>query len=637
MRNSIRPFVCLLLTILMVAGCSPTVPQAAPDVSPEATQAPAAAPAAFEDTINWDGEYDVVVVGYGAAGAVASITAADAGAKVLMLEKAPMGKEGGNSKYAAQIILAPTDREKAITYFKAMRGGYDNQTDTIIETIVDGSMQNRDWLTGMGAASLTDVPLIEYPELPGSDGISTVIIEGKMWTSRFWQLLQENVDKRGDNIDIWFESPGTELIQDPATKIIHGVKVERGGKTLSVRAKNGVVLACGGFENNEDMVENYTQMQYCYSKGAVYNTGDGIKMAMRVGADLWHMSALSGPDVNFKDPNMDIAFGYGVQWPSATGNITGFFGSNSAFFIGSDGTRFVNEAESPRHGHIDNHGTWISMPIPQPAYMIFDEAARLSGPIYGSWSADNSEELAKGYFVQAETIEELAAKISVDPAALKAQVEQYNSFCKNGEDIIFRRDPATMKPIAAGPYYAMELSPSFTNTQGGPKRNEHAEVLDVDGNAIPHLYSAGELGSYYADIYNGGGNLSECIFSGREAGTNAAAAKQDISARSVMEGKTPAVPVADNKQQSAAPEGVLVGEGSGIGGKLVVHVKMDADKIASVEVVSQSETEGIADKALEQIPAAIVAAQSTEVDAVSGATVTSEAIKAAVADALSKK
>ena len=76
-----------------------------------------------------------------------------------------------------------------------------------------------------------------------------------------------------------------------------------------------------------------------------------------------------------------------------------------------------------------------------------------------------------------------------------------------------------------GPFYALEIGPTMLNTQGGAKRNEKAEVLDVNGNPIPHLYSAGEMGALFADMYNGGGNLGECVAFGRIAGANAAAAK----------------------------------------------------------------------------------------------------------------
>lgn len=598
----------------------------------------------FERTVAWDCEYDVVVVGFGGAGASTAISAADAGAKVLLLEKAPEGEEGGNTRYAAQIVLCPKDREKAITYFKAMRGGFSNQSDKVIELIVDGSMANRAYVQYLGAKKLVDFPLIEYPELPGSNGINTFIIDGEVWTAKLWNLLRDNVVSRSANIDVWYSSPATALIQDPERKIVHGVKVASNGTTLNIRAKYGVVLATGGFENNIDMIQNYVQMPYAYSKGAKYNTGDGIKMAMKIGADLWHMSTLSGPDVNFKAPDMPTAsFGYGIQTPTASlGMFTGVT-SRSVIMVGSDGTRFANEASFPSHGHINNHGTWISMPIPTPAYMIFDEAARKAGPIYTTWSKDSSEEIAKGWIVSADTIAELAAKIKVPAAALEKQVATYNKFCAEKLDPVFGRDPKYLKPLESGPYYAMELVPTFTNTQGGPKRNVECEVLDVDGNSIPHLFSAGELGSFYADIYNGGGNLSEDLFTGRIAGKNAAKIKRDVTSEALAP-KAEATSAA-SKAESAAPAAKAsytvgpneyVGKSlvNGMGGPITVKVRMDGKKIVAIEVLEHHETKGVSDKAIAGIPAAIIAKQSASVDIVSGASMTSRAIMSAVQQAL---
>lgn len=590
----------------------------------------------FEETVAWDGEYDVIVVGFGAAGAVTSITAADEGAEVLLLEKAPEGKEGGNSRYAAQILLAPTDREKAITYFKAMRGGYDNLTDEMIELIVDGSMAIPQWLMDLGAGELKRYPLIEYPELEGSDGISTVIIGSEMMTGKFWQLVRKNVMDREGKIDVWFESPGMELIQDPQTRIIHGVRVKHEEKLLNIRAKNGVVLACGGFENNEDMVENYTQMPYAYSKGAEYNEGDGIKMAMRVGADLWHMSTLSGPDWNYKADEKEIVYGYTITGATSLSIGDAGFVNGSVILVGSDGTRFTDETVRPRHGHVNNSGTWVSLQIPTPCYMIFDETARLAKSMYPSWSEGNEEELAKGWIVKADTLAELAQSIGVNPEALENTVSLYNEASKTGNDIQFGRSAEKMSAFSQeGPYYAVEMSPSFTNTQGGPRRNVECEIVDVDGNPIPHLYEAGELGSFYPDIYNGGGNLAECVFSGRVAGTNAAKAKEDVQSASVMEGKEPAVEkFAKTKNQVELVEGDLLGSGIGMGGELLVNVAMDGEKIVSVEVLNHHETAGISDRAIEEIPQKIVEAQNTQVDCIAGATVTSKAIMQAVEDAL---
>jgi len=142
-----------------------------------------------------------------------------------------------------------------------------------------------------------------------------------------------------------------------------------------------------------------------------------------------------------------------------------------------------------------------------------------------SWSKDNSKELAKGWIVQADTIAELARKINKDPGKLEATLKQYNEFCAAGMDPQFGRPKTALLPVSAGPFYAMELMATFTNTQGGPRRNKEARVLDTMGKPIPRLYSGGELGSMYSHCYNGGGNIGECMAFGRIAGENAAAEK----------------------------------------------------------------------------------------------------------------
>ena len=158
-------------------------------------------------------------------------------------------------------------------------------------------------------------------------------------------------------------------------------------------------------------------------------------------------------------------------------------------------------------------------------------------------------------------------------------------------------------------------------------------VISTRGQAIPGLYSAGELGSFHVHGYNGGGNVGECIMTGRIAGENAAAAK---TGRMVL--PLAAITVKqDNGPDIATSAGEYVGVShNGMGGDVYVKVTMDGGKIAKVEVVEQHETVGIGDKAIAALPDAIVKAGSTEVDNVSGATITSNAIKAAVADALSQ-
>ncbi|MDR2079459.1 MAG: FAD-binding protein, partial [Treponema sp.] len=461
------------------------------------------------------------------------------------------------------------------------------------------------------------------------------LVDSEVFTSKFWKLLRKNVVDRSGKIDVWYASPATRLIQDRDTRIIHGVTVQNSGKPYNVRAINGVVMAMGGFENSDEMLENYAQLASASSKAARYNTGDGIKMAIDVGADLWHMSALSGPDVNFVNPDTGISPGYYFTFTTNAGYATGFTAHN-VINVGGGGTRFMNETEAPRHGHTESGGSWFSLLVPQNAWCVFDETARNTVPAYPSWSPGMEEEIARGWVINANTIAELAAKMHIDPAALAKTISDYNRYCAQGNDPDFHRDPQFLKPLSTGPFYAFPIRASLTNTQGGAKRNVKCEVLDVWGNPIPHLYSAGEFGSFYTDIYNGGGNLGECAFTGREAGKNAAAPKNDVPRTSVMGSGTPVDFRLPPPVYTAGPN-EYIGVGEGIGGELVVKVTLDsAKKITNISFLRIHESRGISDRAVRLIPQAIIAANSANVDTVTGATVTSKAVIEAVNDALSK-
>lgn len=608
----------------------------------------------YEDTICWNAEYDVVVIGFGGAGAVSSIAASEAGAKVLLTEKAPLGHEGGNTRYCAQVCRYYGTYEDGMAYVLAEAEGYDTMTEEIADFIVRGTMSNPEWLTSVGLPTLTkDYVLGEYPELPGADQMFIYTVKNPDVTNGkgYWETVRSGVVARAENIDVWFDSPAKHLIQDPFTKTIIGVQIEHEGELLNVRAKNGVVLACGGFENNEEMVENYTQREHMYPMGTIYNTGDGVKMALEVGADLWHMNALSGPWITIKTDDMDRAFFNGMSQ-----NLANNF---ACIYVGPDGTRFTNESGWQRHGHINYSGNYYSQMTTYPMYAIFDQTAFDSGlNVPPQFSADLSEELANGTIVKADTIAELAEKIGVrvdspkpnvanSPmwddtymmAGLVNQVELYNQYCEEGFDHQFNRKESTLVPIQEGPFYAIEMVPAMVNTQGGAKRNTECEVLDTNGNPIPHLYSAGEFGSFYAGMYTGGGNVAETMFTGRVAGANAAAVKE------------PAAPVelvavesnikqyesqANQKVEVQLAAGQYMGTALGIGGNMVLTVTTDGEKITAIDVVSHNETAGISDPAFEQVIPAIIEANSYHVDAVAGATVTSNAIMHAVQNAMAQ-
>ena len=589
--------------------------------------------ASFADSVAWNAEYDAVVVGFGAAGAIAAIDMADAGLDVGLLEKAPYGHEGGNTRYSSQRFLhvEKGDEEAMKTYMKQVRGLYENMDDEVIDFLVDGFTKTLAYYEKLGGVNYELRHDPEFPAFEGSDVVTkcyTMNNGGK----GFWPIIRQAAVDRSDRIHVWYESKVCRLIQDPWTKTILGVSVEHDGEVWNVRAKRGVVLACGGFEANNRMVEDYLQLPYAIPLGSPYNTGDGITMALEAGADLWHMSALSGPFLEFQNPDTTIPFRQLMGTLSYSS-----LKDTSAIIVGADGTRFVNETVGLKHGHVMFHGMYIRVPMSLPAWAIFDEQARLLKPLYRVWSQGMERELEKGWIIKGETLEELAEKIGVPAENLTAQIERYNGYCEKGEDEECGRGADYLHAFGEGPYYALPLVPAMINTQGGPTRNIECEVLDPRGNAIPRLYSAGELGSFYSSIYQGAGNIAECMVTGWKAAEKLIESDEYVAGEVRLEAAEAAeqVDFSMKDKEFEAGENEYIGVGYGID-RIVVKVKMDGDKIDGISFLEINDTLGICEPAITQVPAAILEAQSTTVDTVSGATRTSQGIIDAVNDALSK-
>jgi succinate dehydrogenase/fumarate reductase flavoprotein subunit len=309
---------------------------------------------------------------------------------------------------------------------------------------------------------------------------------------------------------------------------IVGVIAEASGKRIAIRANRAVILGSGGFENNPAMLRNYVDgLPRLYPHGSPYNTGDGIRMAAEVGADLWHMNNISGPLMSFKVPEIAIA-----QWLNLPHG-------KSYLFVAGDGARFTMEGDpcvtGDMHGKVKRHGMWMQQPMPMPIHMVFDQTYLKSGHIgraradwdvsHGNlynWSDDNLREVQKGWIKTADTLRDLAALIDVPPDTLEATVQRFNAAAIAGQDVDWGRAADTLAALDSPPFFAMALTPALVNTQGGPRRNKDAQVMGVDGEPIGRLYSAGELGSIYSFLYQGGGNIGECFAFGRIAGEEAA-------------------------------------------------------------------------------------------------------------------
>ena len=205
--------------------------------------------------------------------------------------------------------------------------------------------------------------------------------------------------------------------------------------------------------------------------------------------------------------------------------------------VGPDARRFCDEKYKTRHGKVPVNGRWPPLFTPCPMFMIFDHALFAAGPLYDKhpshgwtqiverydWSVDNSAELAKGWIKTRRHARRLALRSwGSIPGALVDTRRALEPLLRCRARCRFRPQ-LMLEPIAERPFYAVELSPSMLNTQGGPRRNEKAQIVRPDGSPIPRLYSAGELGSIYSYLYQGTGNIGECLAFGRISGRNAAA------------------------------------------------------------------------------------------------------------------
>lgn len=601
---------------------------------------PSGTGASFEASVPWDAEYDVVVLGAGLAGVVSAIAAVDAGAqRVLVVEKAPLPVAGGNSRVSCggTFSFDEANREGFINYITSTVAPYMLPGDDMIETFCDTCQTNPQWCNEHGGNMvLYAAGAGSYREFKGADAFDIYLENGGMYDAGLYNSMIDHL-RTLDNIDVWYGCPATDLIQDPQTKVVHGAVVSNGDETYNVRGTNGVVLCTGGFEANQEMIQSYLHLPCGYPKGTTYNTGDGIAMAMAAGADLWNMCNTSGPDLDVVDESTGSCYVGGsirMRGYSASPRESSGFTLHSAIIVGADGTRFLNEAYLPDHGFMDFHGRKIVSQYSLPAYVVFDQEA-FQYPVYPIW--DNQEKLEEGVIVSAETLDELGALIGLPEGSLSTTVASYNDACAQGEDALFGRDPEYLLPIAEnGPYYAIELKPTFVNTMGGPRRNTQAQIVDVKGNPIPHLYGAGECGSMWSNVYPGGGNLTECIAFGRIAGANAASVKDDVVQEALMDGEQTVDFTVELPSFEPEADNEFIGIGEGIGGKIYVKIVVDGSTFTSCEVLHNYETPGIGSIAVDELPARILEAQSTDVDGVTGATASSNAIKAAVDDALAQ-
>lgn len=471
--------------------------------------------------------YDVVICGFGGAGAAAAIEAHDHGASVLILEKMATG--GGSTAESGGSIVTLTDVKGAIEHYHDLTEG--RTPREVLAAHVHGAMELPTWIESCGgvaaAYGLRMVPFparysgTAYHGRPNSDAIGERIRLAEPGNlhggSALWSMLKRNVESR--SIDVLFDAPVRSLIQDSDGEV-QGVEAETAVGTLRAIAKRGVILTCGGFSYNRDMQREHLgwDLDACGPPGR--NTGDGIEIALRAGADLWHMNGIAGA-FSYKLPNSEAA------WLSVMQSY-GFF------IVDQRGNRYMDEGVAEMHAAgfvmlVRNYETGYFDRF--PSYLIFDEETRLAGPIASNegganrllpWSVDNSAEVARGWILQANSLDELGRVLGLDKSAA-LRIDQTGIDYNRGVSIArdaFGRDSAKMRQLHP-PFYGIRLLPSLLNTQGGPRRDSEGRIIGVDGSPIRRLFGAGELGSIWASLYPGAGNITEALVWGRIAGQHA--------------------------------------------------------------------------------------------------------------------
>lgn len=486
--------------------------------------------------IEWAEETDVIVMGFGGAGATAAIGASEAGANVIVFEKAPEGQEGGNTS-----VSGGGAHTKYKDYPEFI---YEQFPDTIPQEEIDGFLEELGTLDAWVEAH--GEKLGETIGSPASNGYGLF-----SWI--------KDIAVNSPGAQVRYETPVKRLVFDQETKEVRGVIVEQNGEDAAIMAKRGVIMTCGGFENNHYMLTAYYPPEVpIYPCGTPYNTGDGIPMVAEVGAKLRGFSSVEWGCHCCKagSEEVGVALAFSFMNPDSYQN---------AIVVNKAGKRFVNESSGGRYGdggyalrplhakdqipelamsfkpYLDEEGNQLNVTFTYdnlPMYLIFGETRMNNGEalftsagkkagncwanLHGmySWSDDNQAELDKGWIVKADTLEELAEKTGIDAAGLAATVAAYDRACADGTDPEFGRS-YDLTPIGEGPFYACELGMSLINTQGGPARDAAHRVLNNQDEVIGRLYAGGEFGSIFVFNYPGALNVAEALAT-HVAGANAA-------------------------------------------------------------------------------------------------------------------
>jgi fumarate reductase flavoprotein subunit len=455
-----------------------------------------------------DQEFDteVAIIGGGGAGLAAAVSAHQNGAKVLLVEKMP--NVGGNTIISGSAFNAVDPKRQSAQgiedsvekHFQQTYEGGDKKGDPeLVRVLVENAYPTIEWLESLGMKFTDKVFTVLGALWPRSH--KPVEPLGTGYVNTFMNYINEHKD----DITVLTEVEAKELLVDTEGAVTGFLAEGKNGK-ITVNAKNGVIIATGGFGSNVEMRDQYntiwpklTNIKTTNHRGA---TGDGIIMAEKVNASIVQMENIQ------LLPMGDPVTG------SLSGNIEQ--GVENRIFVNAQGNRFVDEG-----ARRDVMTKALMEQTDSMMWVIVDQHSYPTGDTVNNFNETIDSLVKEGRAYKADTLEDLAKQIGVEPANLVKAVEAFNASVDGAKDEFGRT--LFMDKLDTAPFYAGKRVPTVHHTMGGIKITPETRVVDQNGEIIKGLFAAGEVtGGIHGANRLGGNALADVHTFGRIAGATAA-------------------------------------------------------------------------------------------------------------------